>query len=629
MTAGEFVYLIRADRSQLNTTLNQSEKETKSWGNKLSAWTVAKGQMIANFATKAVTKVTDIASSLIVGAVNAAAEYEQLVGGVETLFKEAAPKVQKYASEAYKNVGISANEYMQNVTSFSASLLQALGNDTDKAADVADMAMIDMADNANKMGTAMDSIQHAYQGFAKQNYTMLDNLKLGYGGTKTEMERLLKDAGQIAKKTFDIKKLSDVYEAIHVIQQEMGIAGTTQKEAMETVQGSLNAAKASWQDVLTAMGNGKGVKKAIKNFTTSAKTALKNYAPVVRNAVEGLVSGAKELAPEIGNIINELGRGLFGKKWDITIDWIQNAWNDVQNAFNTAVEWVGNAYKVTVEWIQNAWQTVSNAFNDAKEWVNKTFDTVVNWVNTAWDDVNNAFTEAGKWIEKTFPTTVKWVRESWGLIKASFDVAKDWANKTFETTVKWIQEAWDDVKNAIAEVGKKVWDNVVNFTLGLFQGVMDFIHKIPESIEVAVNFVKKVIDKTGENLNVAGENTLGDDVTAADAQHYIETGELPQNTWVNDSDGWSAKGDWSVPFDDFRAILHRGERVLTASQARHMNDESIGYEQVAQMIGDKINPAFGRLGVFIDGEKAGDMTSKRVGKNIRTKDYSKLRAMGG
>lgn len=627
MTAGEFVYLIRADKSQLNTTLNQSEKETKSWGNKLSAWTVAKGQMIANFATKAVTKVTDIASSLIVGAVNAAAEYEQLVGGVETLFKEAAPKVQKYASEAYKNVGISANEYMQNVTSFSASLLQSLGNDTDKAAEVADMAMIDMADNANKMGTAMDSIQHAYQGFAKQNYTMLDNLKLGYGGTKTEMERLLKDAGQIANKTFDIKKLSDVYEAIHVIQQEMGIAGTTQKEAMETVQGSLNAAKASWQDVLTAMGNGKGVKKAIKNFTESAKTALKNYAPVVRNAVEGLVAGAKELAPEIGNIINELGRGLFGKKWDITIDWIQNAWNDVQNAFNTAVEWVNNAYSVTVEWIQNAWQTVSNAFNDAKEWVNRTFDTVVNWVNTAWDDVNNAFTEAGKWIEKTFPTTVKWVRESWGLIKASFDVAKDWVNKTFETTVKWIQEAWDDVKNAIAEVGKKVWDNVVNFTLGLFQGVKDFIESLPKAIEIAVNFVKKVIDQTGENLKVAGENTFGDDMTAAEAMEYAKTGKLPQNTFVNEDS--NAKGNWSVPYDDYKALLHRGERVLTASQARHMNDENMGYEQVAQMIGDKINSAFDKLGVFMYGDRVGDMTSKRVGKNIRTKDYSKLRAMGG
>ena len=600
MTAGEFVYLIRADRSQLNTTLNQSEKETKSWGNKLSAWTVAKGQMIANFATKAVTKVTDIASSLIVGAVNAAAEYEQLVGGVETLFKEAAPKVQKYASEAYKNVGISANEYMQNVTSFSASLLQALGNDTDKAADVADMAMIDMADNANKMGTAMDSIQHAYQGFAKQNYTMLDNLKLGYGGTKTEMERLLKDAGQIAKKTFDIKKLSDVYEAIHVIQQEMGIAGTTQKEAMETVQGSLNAAKASWQDVLTAMGNGKGVKKAIKNFTTSAKTALKNYAPVVRNAVEGLVAGAKELAPEIGNIINELGRGLFGKKWDITIDWIQNAWNDVQNAFNTAVEWVGNAYKVTVEWIQNAWETVSNAFNNVVSWVANAYTSTVEWVNNAWDTVSGAFNDVTSWVANAFTATVN-----------------------------WIQNAWDDVKNAVAEVAKGIWDNIVNFSLGLFQGVMDFIHKIPEAINVAVNFIKKVIDQTGGNLKVAGENTLGDDVTAADAQHYVETGELPQNTWVNDSDGWSAKGDWSVPFDDFRAILHRGERVLTASQARHMNDDAVDYEYVAQMIGDKINSAFDKLGVFMYGDRVGDMTSKRVGKNIRARDYSTLRAMGG
>lgn len=671
MTAGEFVYLIRADKSQLNSTLNSAEKETKGWGNKLTAWTVAKGHMIADFATKAVTKVTDIASSLVKGAVNAAAEYEQLVGGVETLFKEAAPKVQRYASQAYKNVGISANEYMANVTSFSASLLQSLGNDTDKAAEVADMAMIDMADNANKMGTAMGSIQNAYQGFAKQNYMMLDNLKLGYGGTKTEMERLLKDAGAIAKKTFDIKKLSDVYEAIHVIQQEMGIAGTTQKEAMETVQGSMNAAKAAWQDVLTAMGSGKDVKKSIKNFATTAKTALKNYAPVIRNAVEGMVEGAKELAPELGNIINEVGRGLFGKDWDITINWIQNAWNDVSNAFNTAVEWVGNAYNVTVEWIQNAWNTVSTAFSDAKkwaeekynaavtwsqnawatisgaftkvkEWVKSKYNAAVEWAQTAWKDVSDAFTsvvdwvkdkfspvvewgqnawstvsdaftEAGKWAEKTFPTTVKWLREGWTTVNNAFKAAKEWAGQTFDATIKWVQDQWKDVSDAIAEVGKGVWDNVVNFKLGLTTAVNSFINKIKQPIDVLVNFIKGGTTSFDEEGNMTVD--YGD-------HHEYESAEGGGGA------GHSfAKGVWRVPYD-MTARIHKDEKILSPSQARQ-SESNDDYGYIAETIGMEIRGALNDLAFYLNGNKVGDAMTKKIDKNIRARTYSAQRSMGG
>ena len=369
-TLGVLDILVSVKDDNVESQLKKTEQSTKRWGNKLSAWTIAKGKIIGDFASKAISTVGSLAKSTVKNAFDNFAEYEQLIGGVDTLFKTSSRKVQEYASKAYLTAGVSANDYMETVTSFSASLLQSLGNDTSKAADVADMAMVDMSDNVNKMGSTMESVQNAYRGFAKQNYTMLDNLKLGYGGTKTEMQRLLKDAQKLTGQKYDIKNLSDVYEAIHAIQQEMGIAGTTQKEAMETVSGSMNAAKAAWQDVLTSIGSGKNIKKSIKNFASTAKTALKNAAPVVRNAVEGLFSAAKDLAPEVLNILNEVGRGIFGKDWDITINWIQNAWNDVQTAFNTAVEWVGNAYKVTVEWIQNAWNTVSGAFNDAKEWVN-------------------------------------------------------------------------------------------------------------------------------------------------------------------------------------------------------------------------------------------------------------------
>lgn len=232
------------------------------------------------------------------------AEYEQLIGGVETLFKESAPVVENYANNAYKTAGLSANEYMSTVTSFSASLLQSLDGDTAKSAEVADMAITDMADNANKMGTSMESIQNAYQGFAKQNYTMLDNLKLGYGGTKSEMERLLADATAISGVDYDISNLNDVYQAIHIIQGELGITGTTAKEASSTIQGSTNAMKSAWQNLLTGMADDNAdFDMLIDNFVDSIITVGDNILPRIQTVILGmgeLVSGLlTQLVPEI------------------------------------------------------------------------------------------------------------------------------------------------------------------------------------------------------------------------------------------------------------------------------------------------------------------------------------------
>ena len=211
-------------------------------------------QKALSAAAKAGTAAITAAAAGVVKNIGAAAiqsygEYEQLVGGVETLFKGSADTVQEYAANAYKTSGLSANDYMETATSFAASLLQSLGGDTEKAAQVTEMAINDMSDNANKMGTDMSAIQYAYQGFAKQNYTMLDNLKLGYGGTKKEMERLLADATKISGVKYDISNLNDVYQAIHVIQENLGITGTTALEAATTIQGSAAMMKAAWQNM--------------------------------------------------------------------------------------------------------------------------------------------------------------------------------------------------------------------------------------------------------------------------------------------------------------------------------------------------------------------------------------------
>ena len=222
-------------------------------------------------------------------ALSEGAALQQSLGGIDTLFKKSAEKVKGFANEAYKTTGLSANAYMENVTGFSASLLQSLGGDTDKAVDIANMAMIDMSDNANKMGTSMESIQTAYQGFAKQNYNMLDNLKLGYGGTKQEMQRLLADAEKLTGVKYDINNLSDVYQAIHAIQENLDITGTTAKEAASTFTGSFQAMKASAQNVLGKLALGENILPSLQALAETTSTFLfNNFFPMIGNIMSGL-----------------------------------------------------------------------------------------------------------------------------------------------------------------------------------------------------------------------------------------------------------------------------------------------------------------------------------------------------
>ena len=238
----------------------------------------------------AIKQVGTILISVGKDALNSYADYEQLIGGVETLFKNSANVVEGYANNAYKTAGLSANEYMETVTSFSASLLQSLNGDTAKVAEVSNMAVTDMADNANKMGTDMASIQNAYQGFAKQNYTMLDNLKLGYGGTKSEMERLLSDAEKVTGIKYDISNLNDVYQAIHIIQGELGITGTTALEASTTIQGSVSAMKSAWQNMLTGIADDNAdFDGLINNLVDSIVVVGENILPRVEKIIDGVI----------------------------------------------------------------------------------------------------------------------------------------------------------------------------------------------------------------------------------------------------------------------------------------------------------------------------------------------------
>lgn len=258
-------------------------------------------------------------------------EYEQLVGGVETLFKSSADTVMQYAANAYQTAGMSANEYMTTVTAFSASLLQSMGNDTDAAAEKANLAITDMSDNANKMGSSMESIQNAYSGFAKQNYTMLDNLKLGYGGTKEEMQRLLDDANALNAAqgnytNYTISSYADIVDAIHTVQTEMGITGTTQLEASTTIQGSIASMKAAYDNFITGLGDeNANMAELITNLLGRTVTVAENLLPVVERLLENIGVVVQEKGPEmiekfVGYAVEKLPRVIeLGMKMVLAI----------------------------------------------------------------------------------------------------------------------------------------------------------------------------------------------------------------------------------------------------------------------------------------------------------------------
>lgn len=371
-SVGEVALDIVAGKNTVNSVVKGAMNDVQDTVNKGSTGiSGALGKMgsVAGGVAKGISVGIGVASTAIVGlgkqAVNAYGEYEQLVGGVETLFKENASTVITNASNAYKTAGMSANEYMTTVTSFSASLLQSLGNDTVKASEMADMAITDMSDNANKMGTSMEMIQNAYQGFAKQNYTMLDNLKLGYGGTKTEMERLLADAQAISGIKYDISSYADVVDAIHVIQTEMGITGTTAKEASSTIQGSIASMKSAWTNLLTGLSDPtQNLDQLIDNLVNSITTVGANLMPRITLVLDGVVKLVSELAPklvaEIPKIVSQVLPSILSGAIKI-VDGIVQA---LPQLIGTLVSMLPTLLPMLIDGIVNMIVTLASSFAD-------------------------------------------------------------------------------------------------------------------------------------------------------------------------------------------------------------------------------------------------------------------------
>lgn len=333
---------ITLDDSSYKNGIKNAESMGEQLKGKMSAWTVAVGNLAADMVKKGIAAVGNVVN----GAIDGYADYQQLIGGVETLFKGSADKVAAYAKQSFRTTGLSANDYMETVTSFSASLLQGLGGDTEAAAELANTAVTDMADNANKMGTDISMIQSAYQGFAKQNYTMLDNLKLGYGGTQGEMVRLINDSKIL---DHEIENLDDItfdqmIAAIHKVQEEMGITGTTAKEAAETISGSKASLKAAWEDLLTAVGGGmtnEELDEKMGNFKESFNDYMNNFLPTLVSTI----AGSGNLVTAIAGAISDLPKDLLSQVAEAGLESGTQMVGAVSNITSWIIENIANMFK--------------------------------------------------------------------------------------------------------------------------------------------------------------------------------------------------------------------------------------------------------------------------------------------
>ena len=483
------------------------------------ASTVGKGifNVAAKVATVSVAAATAgeaAVSALTTLAVNSYANYEQLVGGVETLYKDSADKVQQYAADAYKTAGLSANEYMNTATTFAAALVSSLGGDTEQAAELANTAIGDMSDNANKMGTDMESIQNAYNGFSKQNYTMLDNLKLGYGGTKTEMERLIDDANKLnaaqGKSTnYTIDSYADIVSAIHDVQNEMGITGTTAKEAASTIQGSVSAAKSAWANLVTGVADDNAdFGQLISNFVDSATTAASNIIPRVEVALNGAAKLIESLVPPImaelpgliETVLPQLAQSAVNIVQTLVTEISANAAQLIDSAIQIITVLGNGIYQMLPTVAQSALQIILTLVSKLNENLPQMLDTA--------GQMLIAFVEG---VSEHLPEII--------LAAASI----------VETLLTYFIEHLPDIVEGAMQMGDAVIDGIIDGISAAWDGLVSWFNGLWDSL----------FGNRSVNVDVNSSGTTG---------------------------GRAGGLDY-VPYNNYVANLHRGEMVLTADEA--------------------------------------------------------------
>ena len=516
---------ISLDKSEYEKGLDDAKKSTGGFlgvfgkvGTVASA--VGKGifdvtERVVKVSAAATTAGAAAVSALTTLAVNSYADYEQLVGGVETLYKDSADKVQKYAAIAYKTAGLSANDYMETATSFAAALVSSLAGDTDAAAELANTAVSDMSDNANKFGTDIESLQTAYNGFAKGQFQLLDNLKLGYGGTKQEMQRLLDDAnklnaaqGKYTKYTID--SYADIVSAIHDVQNEMGITNTTAEEAASTIQGSASTVKSAWSNLVTGVADDNAdFDLLINNFVDSVGTAAQNILPRIEIALDGAAKLIEHLVPPIMAKLPALIETVLPKLARSAVNIVQKLVSEIRaNAgklIDSAVQIItvlGNGiYQMLPTVAQSALQIILTMVSKLNENLPQMLDTAGRMLIAFVQGISNHLPD---------------------IVKASGSI--------IGTLLTYFVNHLPEIVNGALKMGGAIVDGIMQGISAAWDGLVSWFNGIFNSL----------FGNRSVNVNVNG----------ASSSNRCHAGGLDY-----------------VPYNDYVANLHRGEMVLTAREA--------------------------------------------------------------
>lgn len=580
---------------------------------------------VANGITEIGKTAANMAVSIGKASLDSYADYEQLVGGVETLYKDSAATIEKYAQTAYKNVGLSANDYMDTATSFAASLVSSLSGDTEKAAEMSNTAISDMADNWNKMGSSVQSVQDAYRGFSKQNFTMLDNLKIGYGGTKTEMERLLADADTLNAKQgvytkYSIDSFSDIVQAIHVVQTEIGITGTTAKEAATTIQGSTASMKSAWANLLTGIADPEqNFQSLMDEFVDSVITAGNNIIPRIKEIVPTLIDGLSELvtqlAPYVSGVIMELEptieeglQALFGGLSSVASE-LQPIVADVFSFFGDAII---SGLTSAIE--SSDFSFLLDIFNNVKtaiENIANIIDSFKNNANAAWDAISAKIQEVVAYVQPYVETAMQVIGQvvtqvitdltpviqsigeafsaAWSLVQTVWA----WASAFFQAIFQSIVVIFTPFAPIISGFFQGAWiiiQSIWNVAVSFFQTVFDLITGVFSTIDAVLSgdfqsaweSIQGIFDGAFGFFSTVGQNVV-EGIKGGIAAVWGGLVSFVQGLWdgiksifvINasdvknntGSDGSHAGGMDYVPYNNYVANLHRGEMVLTSDEA--------------------------------------------------------------
>ena len=530
----------------------------------------------------------------ISAALSEGASLQQSLGGIETLFKDSKAQVVKYADEAYRTTGLSANAYMENVTGFSASLLQSLGGDTAKAAEVANMAMIDMADNSNKMGTSMESIQTAYQGFAKQNYTMLDNLKLGYGGTKEEMQRLLKDAEKLTGTKYDINNLNDVYQAIHAIQDNLDITGTTAKEASTTFTGSFNAMKAAAQNLLGDLALGEDVEPALIALADTAKTFfVDNFLPMLGNILKGI--------PDILGTAFDLASAAIGEN-------IGSIMDSVPELLQMGQDMIMGIYNSALEAIPGLLNIVSDIVNGLVE------AFMQNWPSIF---------QAG--IDFVFQLIDGLIQAAPGILQAGIDLISSLLQTIYSNAPQFINSGFEVIRNLIDGIIQRIPD-IVNTAINMITNLVTTIwNNLPQILNAGVEIISSLIagiakmipEVLGKIWNMGGEivSSLSKiDLWSAGSAiisgflNGIKSAFEGVKNFVGGIANWIAEHKGPISFDR-RLLIPHGNAIMDSLQ-EGLQLGFKGVKTTVQAIAEDINDVVDK---YLDNQVFNDV---EIGSNV-------------